>query len=329
MPRRTIALSSTSRTRITAMCTPARRAGRYRRPSAARRWGCAAPAARRRLRALGGASRARARLGAGTQTDSTQPSPGADSTHQVAAGQLRALAHAGDAEVAPAGEVVEVVRHLEAVAVVGDREHGAAAERPQPHARPWWRGRGARRCAAPRAGSTRARGRRRRRARPRPRSRARARTPVAADQRSASACSAIGSGSGASPSSARRPVMSSRASLVACRASSASRRASSAAPGRVALDPARERERREPDPRDGLGQRVVHVARQPRALGLGGRQVALLRGQPRLGLGLAVEQPRARPRRPPRRPVQGGLAEVGLEGGRRSSSTPARTEITQ
>ncbi len=85
-------------------------------------------------------------------------------------------------------------------------------------------------------------------------------------------------------------------------------------PLRVALDLARERERREPDPRDGLGQRVVHVARQPRALRLG-RQVALLRRQPGLGGRLAVQQPaRARAGRRDDQ-VQGGLAEVGLERG--------------
>ena len=110
--------------------------------------------------------------------------------------------------------------------------------------------------------------------------------------------------------------MISRASRVAWRASSASRRASSAAPLRVALDLARERERREADARDGLGQRVVHVARQPRALRLG-RHLALLRGEPGLGGGLAVQQPaRARAGRRDDQ-VQRGLAEVGLERGRR------------
>ena len=55
---------------------------------------------------------------------------------------------------------------------------------------------------------------------------------------------------------------------------------------RVALDPARERERREAHARHRLGQRVVHVARQPRALRLG--------GELGLGLGLAVQQPAQR-----------------------------------
>ena len=90
----------------------------------------------------------------------------------------------------PRARSASVVGDLEAVAVVGDRQHRAPAERAQPHRHRATRARGARRCAAPRAGSTPARVRRPRRARRRPRSRAPARRCCAAAQRSASALSA-------------------------------------------------------------------------------------------------------------------------------------------
>ena len=103
------------------MCTPARRAGPYR-------------TARRACGGARAAAAAPARRGAPRGRDPDRehaalPRRGLDA--QVAAGQLRALAHAGDAEVAPAREVREVVRDLEARAVVGDRQHRAPAERPQ------------------------------------------------------------------------------------------------------------------------------------------------------------------------------------------------------
>ena len=52
---------------------------------------------------------------------------------QLAARQLRALAHAARGRRAAAGELLEVVGHLEAVAVVGDRQHHAVAEPAQVH----------------------------------------------------------------------------------------------------------------------------------------------------------------------------------------------------
>ena len=116
-----------------------------------------------------------------------------------------------------------------------------------------------------------------------------ARSPVRSPQRAASERIAVGSGSSAS-SRPRRPLSSSRASCAAVRASAASLSASSTAPVGVDLDPARERERREADAVHGLGQRVVHVAREPLALGLRGQHPLLL-AERGLGLGLAVQQP--------------------------------------
>ena len=80
MPRLTMALSSTSRTRIIARCSRARSGrGGYRMVRRRRGPGSACPAAR-------------GTISVGTQTESTQPSPGEDSRLEVAAGQHRARA---------------------------------------------------------------------------------------------------------------------------------------------------------------------------------------------------------------------------------------------
>ena len=281
MPRRTIALSSTSRIRIIAMCT---RDGAGRRERIAgsggrglgRRGGV--PWRGVGLRCLGRHPGGEHAAVAGRRLDA-----------QLAARELRALAHPGDAEVAAARELLELVGHLEAGAVVGDRQHGAAAEPAQPH-------------------------------------RHSARAGVALDvaQRLAQDPLELALGHGMQLADLldrqRHPHAARRAPGPRLRLKGGRQRQLLARVGaqpdddlarlarrlagvlgqlarldrrrrRVALDVAREPERREAHAGDGLGQRVVHVARQPRALGL--------RGELGLGLGLAVEQaaqPRARRR---------------------------------
>ena len=106
MPRRTIALSSTSRMRIIAMCIPGRSgSAAYRRRGGRRLLRCAARRA--------GAGAGRGRLGGHPHRQhAALARRGLDA--QVPARQQRALAHAGDAEVAAAGELLELVGHVEA-----------------------------------------------------------------------------------------------------------------------------------------------------------------------------------------------------------------------
>ena len=261
MPRRTIALSSTRRTRITATYTPPRR----RRDPTGRRRQAAAPALARR-RAGGHPDRDHAAV-AGLGLDA-----------QVAARQPRALAHPAQAEGADAGQRLEVVGRLEAVAVVGDGQHHAVAQAAQVdvHA-----GRvgvaldvGQRLLEDPAQLAQRER---------------RQRADVverAADARAGALPPARGLGADRGRQRQLGVVAPAQAATAArappgprC---ARPRRACARPPRRPAgrRDAARERERGEADAVHGLGQRVVHVAREPLALGLRGER-ALLVGERR------------------------------------------------
>ena len=211
---------------------------------------------------------------------------------QLAAREPRALAHPGQAERADAGQRVEVLGRLEAVTVVGDGHHDAVTEpahvdvdargvrvaldvgqrlledppqlaqdqrreRPDVVERAAHPGPGA---LAPAGGLGADRGRQRE----------------------------LGVVASAQPGQQLARLLGRRAGVRRQLAGVLHRAR------RVDLDPTRQRQRGEPDPVHGLGQRVVHVAREPLTLGLGGHR-ALLLGQRILGLGLAVEQaPRPR-----------------------------------
>ena len=264
MPRRTIALSSTRRIRIIARCNRGRSgaAGAYR----------SAQRPRRRGRGLRRVHRHPHREHA--------PLPRRRFDAQVPARQQRPLAHARDPEVAALRELLELVGHLEAGAVVGDGQHRAAAQPPQPH----------RHLARPRVAVDVAErlaqdplelalGDRVQLADLLDRQRdldpgAGAPAPRLGLQRRCER--ELLAGVGAQPDD----DLARLAGGLACVLGQPPRLLGGAR--RVALDPARERERREAHARHGLGQRVVHVAGEPRALGLA--------GELRLRLGLAVEQ---------------------------------------
>ena len=322
MPRRTIALSSTSRTRITAMCTPARRAGPYR--TARRRLGG-------RLRRAGGGAGASRRASGGRDPDRQHAAlPGRGLDAQVPAGQLRALAHADDAEVAPARELVQVVGRPRSPspssAIVSTARPPSVRSRTATARRARVALDVAQRLAQDPLQLARGDGVA---ARPRPRSRASSRTPLRGRpalrlgpqrHRAAAARRPSSSVAQARDDLAR---LARRLARVLGEPPRLGRRAL-----RVALDPARERERGEADARDGLGQRVVHVAREPRALA------------PRRPSGAPAR--RAAPPPPPggpaaaRAPAPAAATIAYSAGWPRSvwkfdgtASTPARTETTQ
>ena len=298
MPRRTIALSSTSRTLITAMCTPGRSArdgiGRLGVGGAPRARGC-------------GRSARRGAISVGTQTDSTQPSPGADSTLRSPPASCARSRMPPTPKWRPARELVEVVGHLEALAVVGDRQHGARRRASAAAPRRGRRARGAPRSrSASRRIHSSSRARRRVQladvldreveldaglARPALRLRGAARAGAAATRRV----------------SARRPTMISRAWRVAWRASSASRRASTAAPSGSRSIRRESASAAKPIPETVLASESC-MSRASRARSASAASWRSCVGQLGLGLRLAVEQPRAPPRRPPRR---AGTAPAG------------------